>query len=1010
MELFRNHLSSIVQFFKQLPISRRSIITATNQKHSLALSNLPLERTMINSITASLSSLTPHLSTLPAAQQQTVALAWSEFAKPDELDDSLLASLGKVWGCSRFVMDQCIRRPEMLIDLQRSGDLHAASVRSGYHNNLLAMNWNDDQSLMRALRHFRNREMVRIAWRDIAGWSDLDETLADLTALAECCLQVALDDLYQRACQKFGTPQLSDGQRQRPVILGMGKLGAGELNYSSDIDLIVAYPEEGTLPDRKETSYSQFFTRLIRSLVNVIDTATADGFVFRIDLRLRPFGESGPLVMSFDGMEQYYQGQAREWERYAMIKARPVAGDPISGELLQAMLRPFVYRRYLDYRALGELRSLKRQIEQELQRKDQAENIKLGPGGIREIEFIGQAFQLIRGGRDTALQQRPIQTILQILADLELLPTAVVKRLTEAYRYLRRVENRLQQYNDQQTHSLPTSHDDQERLAFSLDYPSWQAFKPQLDEIRNQVDAVFQQVFESPQPEQSTDNDAQRLWSVVNDPEQAFNAAEASGFRAPQQAVKMVETFRDTPAFHKVTTQGASLLDQLIPMLISVSSQSDEAEIVLQRILKLIEAIASRTVYLSLLVENPPILLQLVKLAGASSWIIAHLSRYPLLLDELIDTRRLFAPLTREELQQDLAHRLSALGEEDEEHQMTELRLFKQAQILRVAAADIMDAIPVTVVSDYLTDIAEVILDKITRQEWARLVKKHGLPPAVKGDQVSGFGIIAYGKMGGLELGYGSDLDLVFLFDAEQNDAATDGRRPISVMQFYTRLGQRLIHTLSTKMLDGLLYEVDMRLRPDGNSGLLVTPINAFENYQKDKAWIWEHQALVRARFVAGDPAVADKFNAIRATVLQKPRLATELCQEVITMREKMRLSLIRGNANEFDLKQGHGGITDIEFLVQYGVLLLANRDPQLTHYTDNVRLLEALSSSDFISTEEAKQLTEAYYKFRNRGHQAALQERQPVVDATEAECFKAERERVEATWSARVKGEVRNR
>jgi len=942
------------------------------------------------------------LSALPADIEPSVSAAWSDFCErsaalgatiPSEL--SLLESLGLVWASSRFVMESCLRDPGMLSNLNDSGDLYSDSVRSEYGSRLKQSGWHDEETLMRALRRFRAREMVRIAWRDIAGWTDLDETLSDLSALAEVCLQVALDDIFDRMCERQGTPMLSNGGPQKPVVLGMGKLGAWELNFSSDIDLIFAYPEEGLLPGRHHTSYGEFFTKLCRNLVKVIDTATEDGFVFRIDLRLRPFGDSGPLIMSFDAMESYYQSQAREWERYAMIKARPVAGDPVAGEQLQAMLHPFVYRRYLDYRAFGELRQLKFQITQELQRKDRLNNIKLGPGGIREIEFVAQAFQLIRGGRNKALQQRQILKVLETLGRDSLLPVPVVEKLMDAYRILRRVENRLQEYADGQVHDLPEQPDQRIRLAFSLGYKEWDAFAQALNSVRDQVQNVFEQVFESPQSE-SGHGDAELLWAESAADDQLPAAAASLGYEQPAQVLQILSDFRKAHPIKRLTAQGSQYLDKLMPMLLGAAGTSEDPETALKRILDLIEAIASRTVYLSLLVENPLALSQLVKLATASSWIVAHIARFPLLLDELLDPRTLYAPLSKEALETELEKRLAAIDHDDLEQQMIELRQFKQAQVLRVAAADIMGVIPIMVVSDYLTDIAEVILNQVLMLAWGQLSKKHGVPPGEHADQVSGFGIIAYGKMGGIELGYGSDLDLVFLYAGEKGEAQTDGGKPIGCAQWYARLGQRIIHILTANMLSGVLYEVDMRLRPSGNAGLLVSHIDAFDRYQYNEAWTWEHQALVRARFVAGAMSIAEKFGKIRMGILTKPRAPLSLRKEVNTMREKMRTSLVNNEPGMFDLKQGVGGIADIEFIVQYGVLRCAKDHPKLIQFTGNIWLLELLRDAGFMSAEEADVLKDAYCLYRDKGHQAALQDKSALAPD---ESIKVLRSRVQQIW-----------
>ena len=771
------------------------------------------------------------------------------------------------------------------------------------------------------------------------------------------------------------------------VILGMGKLGAYELNYSSDIDLIFAYPEEGVLPDRKETSYNEFFTRLCQKLVKTLDDITVDGFVFRTDIRLRPFGDSGAVIMTFDGMENYYLTQAREWERYAMIKARQVAGDFKAGAQLMAMLKPFVYRRYLDYGAFEELRSLKQQITQELKRKDRMENIKLGPGGIREIEFIGQAFQLIRGGNEKALQTRGILDVLKLLGTLNLLLPADAEQLSQSYRFLRRVENHIQQYQDRQTHDLPTTATTRLILAFSLGYRDWQQFKAKLDAVRTAVHAVFDQVFAMTKHNDKT-RLSQKIWSDVAIDDDLHVSLANYGFSATDTTLKSLKDFKQSTALRRMTTKGSAIVDRLIPQLIESAHLVENPDETLSRLIKLFEAIAGRNVYLALLSENPNALTQLIRLASASIWICDYLSLYPILFDELLDTRSLYEPLKRDDLSRQLQLLVSSIDEQDLEQLMIILRQFKHLNTLRVAAADIMDIIPLMVVSDYLTYIAESIVAIVIERTWLMLTEKHGLPPDTSNETIN-FAIIGFGKLGGLELGYGSDLDLVFLYDCPDGNAMTTGEKPLSCSQFYGRLGLKIRHILDTKMLSGVLYEVDMRLRPNGDSGLLVTHIDTYEDYLKNKAWTWEHQALVRGRFIAGDLRLKKMYETIRHRVLTLPRDENNLKTEVNDMREKMRAALDTKEANKFDLKQSKGGIADIEFIVQFGVLASAATCPALTTYTDNVRLLEGLAEQGFITQNEADFLKLAYCTYRDTGHKQVLQGDKALINESQVAAMK---------------------
>ncbi len=937
---------------------------------------------------------------LPEDLKQHTHTFLQRFSEKCELRDvdiqahpDFISSIAKVFSCSQFVSESCIKNPDLIIDLIDTGRLYSSDAKENYQD--LLRHQLEINDLPVALRKFRNQEMVRIAWRDLAGWAELDETLADVSALAETCIQRALDQLYQQACELKGTPGNTDGTQQQLVVLGMGKLGAWELNYSSDIDLIFCYPEDGVLSDRKNTSYGEFFARIAQQLVKVLDEITVDGFVFRTDIRLRPFGDSGPIVMTFDGMENYYQTQAREWERYAMIKVRPVAGDIQDRQYFMEMIRPFVYRRYLDYGAFEELRSLKFQITQELQRKDRLENIKLGPGGIREIEFIGQAFQLIRGGTEKKLQERRILKVLEILGKMELLSEVDAKQLHGSYRFLRRTENHIQQYQDRQTHDLPVDKSARVSLAFSMGFSDWDSFKHQLDSVRHQVHEVFEQVF-APTLQEEDSAGGKTVWVGKADQQQLVEYLQNLGYKKPEESYQLIEKFKSSSALQKLTTKGAGVVDRLMPQLIEAVPQTDNPEQTLQRTLTLLEAVAGRNVYLALLAENPDALTQLIKLSSASPWICDYLSRYPVLFDELLDTRSLYEPLNKDELTRRLQQKMAGVDSQDIEQVMNMLRKFKQISMLHVAAADIMGVLPVMQVSDYLTNIAEVILDEAIAQVWQSLTAKHGLPSGVV-DSVSGFAVIGLGKMGGFELGYGSDLDLVFLYDCQDGNALSDGKKPISSMEFYGRLGQKVMSMLNTHLLSGILYEIDMRLRPSGNSGLLVTQIKAYETYMEKDAWTWEHQALVRGRFVAGDIKLQDQFTKIREKILAIPRDYEALKVEVREMREKMRSN--QSNLNDvFDLKQSKGGIADIEFIVQFGVLALASKNKSLVIYTDNVQLLEELQKQGFISESTADLLKTAYYTFRDRGHREVLQGSRAVVDTQE---YKEMRTKIEQIWHA---------
>ena len=844
--------------------------------------------------------------------------------------------------------------------------------------------------------------MLRIVWRDIAGWAEFKETTHDLSYLAEVCIDTALSNLYQWQCETLGTPVDEDGVAQQLVVLGMGKLGAWELNVSSDIDLIFAFPEEGEVKNGpKQLTNSEFFSRLGKKIIQALDQQTADGFVFRVDMRLRPFGAGGPLVTSFNSFENYYLVHGRSWERYAMVKVRVVGGDYEQGNELLSMIRPFVYRRYLDYGAYESLRELKEMIKQEVQRKGMQNNVKLGGGGIREVEFIAQVFQLIRGGRDTDLQERRVLVVLDYLTQKNLLPDYVVDELKNAYVFLRNTEHRIQEYQDRQTHVLPDDEIGQTRLASGMGFNDWPAFLTELNKHRENVEAHFEQVFVAPQTEetktpekseqQSETQRLEALWYNKLDEQDALDLLSEKGFSDSAAALKQLKTLHKSRQYASLSRQGQTRLDRLMPLLLGAVQQVDSVDITFERILSLLTNVARRSVYLALLLENPMVLSQLIKLCSASPWIARYLQQLPILLDELMDPRSLYQPPEKAELEEEIRQRLAQLDIEDVEQNMDALRHFKQSNVLRVAAADIADALPLMKVSDHLSWIAEVILDEALEQAWRHLVSRHGRPVCkVEGGLCDkGFAVIGYGKLGGYELGYGSDLDMVFLHGSESNNLMTlgdeaKGEKSIAVPVFFARLGQRIIHLLTAHTSAGVLYEADMRLRPDGASGLLVTNLKSYRDYQLKKAWLWEHQALVRARVVAGDPQIAEQFAIIRREVLSQPRDKENLRKEVIEMRNRMRKELSKEKKGQFDLKQGAGGIVDIEFMVQYGVLAWANEKSDLLEYTDNIHLLEALATAKLMAKADVKVLSDAYRIFRARLHKMALQEQPGLVDAEE--------------------------
>jgi len=949
----------------------------------------------------------PDFAQIPLPLRDAVLLRWQSFCDAcitteAALPESVVKTLPAVWMASDFVARQCIRDPQVLLQLAAE-DLSQRYDEQSYvrrlHAQLQAVQ--QVEELHAVLRRFRQREMLRIIWRDIAAWADLQETMRDLSHLAEACIDQALQQLYRWQCQQFGTPLDTHQQPMNLIVLGMGKLGAWELNLSSDIDLIFAYTEDGEVSGgAKPISHSEFFIRLGQSLITALDSQTADGFVFRVDMRLRPFGDGGALVSSFASLENYYILHGREWERYAMVKARVVSGDQPAGEQLMAMLRPFVYRRYLDFGAYQAMREMKQLIQREVRRKGMAQNIKLGEGGIREVEFIGQVFQLVRGGRDHKLRARKILKVLAHLGEQQYLPEYVVQELVTAYCWLRTLEHRLQAYADQQTHTLPQDELAQLRLAVSLGFEDWDAFFTELARHRQRVHGHFEQVFEAPQAESPAEGgtDLAAVWHDSLDPAEQQNVLAQAGYGDSRALSARLAELRRGRVIHALSSRGRRRLDQLMPLLLGAAATATQPDITVMRLLDLVQNIARRSVYLSLLVENPLALSQLVRLTDASPWISHFLQKYPLLLDELLDPRSLYAPPGRSELAAELAQQMAGVAAEDMEQSLDTLRHFKHTNVLKVAAADISAALPLRKVSDHLTWIAEVVVDEALAIAWRHLVARHGKPVCDKAyaDCDTGFVIVGYGKLGGYELGYSSDLDLVFLHGADEAVLSTDGASPLSVPVFFARLGQRLIHVLTTFTSAGTLYETDMRLRPDGASGLLVSNLKAYADYQRNKAWLWEHQALLRARPVAGDRHMGARFEQVRLQILTRQRDQVELRQGIIDMRERMRASLDRSSQTHFDLKQGSGGLVDIEFLVQLLVLAHAHVHPQLVTWTDNVRLLAGLKQVGLIAAEQADCLVAAYHHYRGEAHRRALAEDNGEVAP---EGFASQRQQVQAIW-----------
>lgn len=899
-----------------------------------------------------------------------------------------------VFSLSEFVARACTRNPSMLVDLILSGDLRQQYPVNRYREQLkkALCSVREESELNNILRQIRQREMIRIAWRDLAGAANLSETMADLSFFAEAIIDQVLSIVYSWQCERFGTPVSSEGRQQFLVVIAMGKLGAEELNFSSDIDLVFAYPEAGNTQGASVIkSNDEFFALLCRRLIGILGKVTVDGPLFRMDLRLRPYGENGPIVMNFESMETYYESQGREWERYAWIKGRCIAGDQDAGKRLLNALKPFVYRRYLDYGAFESLRSMKQMIALEVEKKGMQDNIKLGRGGIREIEFFGQAFQLIRGGVIPGLQEQKIRKVLETLHRENIISETVRDELVMSYEFLRNIEHRLQEFSDRQTHQVPIDPLDRLRLAISMGFDHSEDFFQFLTSRREIVHHHFSGLLEKEKGDLNIDpryrdeknhvEQLEFLWLSIISKDQAEKVLAEAGFRETENVYGILEYFRNASETRGLSRTGRQRIDKLIPRLLAAAGRSSHPEMVFGRILDLIQVIQRRSCYIALLLENPDALTHLINLAIVSPWVISFIGRHPPLLDELLDPRTLYVPPRREDLEQEIFHKLAPLSDNDLEYQIETLCIFKQVNTLRVAAADVTGALPLMKVSDHLSYIAETVLKEVLNIAWRYLTGRHGHPVCGPDHLLfdRGFAVVAYGKLGGLELGYSSDIDLVFLHSGTR-EQTKGSLRPIDTSQFFTRLGQRVLNLLTSHTRAGFLYEVDMRLRPSGSSGLLVSHIDAFTDYQKQDAWTWEHQAMVRARAIAGDKALINRFEQIRKDILTQSRHQDQLCTEVCNMRERMRQEHLKPVPDTFDLKQGLGGMVDIEFIVQYLALLHAHEYPDIIKWSDNVRILNALSRTGIIDDQTAHILRDGYLTYRAMTHRLSLQKKSAVV------------------------------
>ncbi len=840
---------------------------------------------------------------------------------------------------------------------------------------LLAKESGASLPLPRAMRRLRNLIVASLIRRDLEGRADLSEVLDTMTAFADFAIQTHVQALMQDMVQAHGTPVGHEsGQTQELMVLAMGKLGGGELNVSSDVDLIFVYPEDGDTvigeATQRPLSNHEFFIRLGKKLVAALSEITEDGFTFRVDMALRPNGSSGALAASLSMVERYLIVQGREWERYAWVKARAVTGKAADIAALDAIVRPFVFRRYLDFGIIDAIRSMHGQIRAEVNRQerlhpDRSNNVKLGRGGIREIEFLAQVFQLIRGGRDASLRARSTRATLRTLADKMLLAPAVVEQLLASYTFLRNLEHRLQYLDDAQTHTLPANEEDCLAVARMMGLPDTDTLRARLEEHRvfaaSQFDAIFSSRSPAATAEGKIDPDSSNACADTDNREAIEAHFSTLGFSSPASAAGRLLATWQAPRLQSLPEASrvrlVALVNAALPLIAACPQQANSAHDVatLGRLLDFFEAIARRASYLSLLTEYPHTLERVVRMMAASSWAAKFLTMHPILLDELLDERIRHTAPDPVALAADLEQQLgAAVG--DTERQMDILREVHHAQLFHLLAQDLAGELTVERLADYLSALADTIVAAALRAVWQTIATRHRDVPK--------FAVIAYGKLGGKELGYVSDLDVVFLFDDDDPEAPA----------LYAKLAQRFITWMTSHTSAGILFDIDIALRPDGASGMLVSSVGAFERYQTNSAWVWEHQALTRARFCAGDLAIGERFGQIRETLLRQERPdAGQLKKEVLDMRKKM-LDANSRPTRLFDLKQDAGGMIDIEFIVQFLVLQYAARYPQLTANVGNIALLKLCGELGLIDAGQAASVADAYRALRKLQHQLRLQ------------------------------------
>ena len=913
-----------------------------------------------------------------------------------------------IWYASPFIRRVCLAQPQWLEELLSQGQLHtdcdfaqhAAQLESELHQAT------GIEHLQQILRSSRGRAYARIAWRDLQQYATEEQTLSELSAYAQICIDRTLSWCFEWLKSRPHAGQFEQSMSNNIVVFALGKLGGGELNFSSDVDLVFAYVDEPAHSQDERAKAGSFYLKLVQLLIKVLSQQTQDGFVFRVDTRLRPFGNSGALVPSLAGIDQYFQTTGRDWERYAWIRARAIAGNTDTGEQFLKDVSPFMYRRYHDYGVMQSLREMKVMVDRKAGQAANRDNLKIGQGGIREIEFVAQMFQLIYGGRDPDLRMRSTLEALAYLGGSSKLSGENVTELRSAYLFLRKAENCLQMREDQQVYSLPAKDPEREQYAYAMGFESWDALYGEYLDRTEKVSGIFHSLLltEHASPEELGKDfgDLALVWPQIHEESLCMEILTRHFDEDAKDIYRRLRGFEES--VRQIEPVAEQRLERFFPVFLRDLSSHSQATLILTRFLRILTKIVQRSTYIALLTENQDKLSKLLKLIEASQWVAQYIAAHPLLLDELLHSDN-YDPPDLEEMQyqmqvlEQLQMLMDASGTNLEAY-MERLREFKHAQVLRIAAADIVTDYPIMRVSDHLSWLADTCLKSATRKAYQDLAEKHGEPTRiVEGQAVNPeLLIIEYGKLGGLELGYGSDLDVVFVHDGVDESGETDGERKLKNTVFFTRVVQRTIHLLTTTTASGKVFDIDTRLRPHGQSGAMVCSLATYADYLRNQAWLWEHQALIRARPVTSSKSLADTFQKLRKDLLCQARDIDEVRNSVIEMRDKIVAGHPSRNGEQFSLKKDRGGIVDIEFIVQFYVLSYANRHNEICVHTDNVRILDACAKAGLIQQESVEELKAIYIAYRKHLHQLSLQ---LLPETVAADMFAEERSVIQNYWTS---------